>query len=81
MENDKPFDSDRLHWLTTEQVADVLHVSKQTVWKMIREGELPVRKVGRKYLIPAASVATDTAEPLKWSPDDDEQPETKETLP
>lgn len=34
--------------LSTQQVADILHVSKSTVYNLIREGEIDFYKVGRK---------------------------------
>lgn len=37
--------------LTPQQVADFLQVEPQTVWRMIRRGELPAFRVGRVYRI------------------------------
>lgn len=34
--------------LSTQQVADILHVSKSTIYNLIREGEIKSYKVGRK---------------------------------
>lgn len=38
--------------LTPQQVAEFLQVEPQTIWRMIRRGELPAIKVGRVYRIP-----------------------------
>lgn len=32
--------------LTTEEVADLLRVSRQTLWRWRKDGTLPARKVG-----------------------------------
>lgn len=37
--------------LTPQQVAELLQVEPQTIWRMIRRGELPAIKVGRVYRI------------------------------
>ena len=36
--------------LTVEDVASALHLDKQTIWRYVREGRLPAKKVGRRYL-------------------------------
>ena len=40
------------HFLTVEQVADLLHVSTKTVFNMTRDGRLPARRLpgSRRYL-------------------------------
>lgn len=43
-------------WLTVQQVADLLQVTPLTVRNRIKSGEMPYRKVGRVYRIPAAVV-------------------------
>ena len=59
--------------LTPEQVAKRLHVTKQTVWKWIREGHLPARRFGqRMYRINEADLAVMRVGParedfLKWA--------------
>ena len=58
--------------LTPEQVAKRLHVTKQTVWKWIRQGRLPARRFGeRMYRISEADLTVMRPEPdrrdfLKW---------------
>lgn len=45
------FDSNMPEIMTLEQVAEFLQVSYQTVYKMVREGELRAKKVGRSYRV------------------------------
>lgn len=37
--------------LTTDEAADALRVSTRTVYTWIKEGKVPARRVGRKWLI------------------------------
>jgi len=37
--------------MTVKDVAHELHISKQTVYKLVHNGELPAFKVGRNYVI------------------------------
>jgi excisionase family DNA binding protein len=37
--------------LTPEEIADYLQVQPQTVWRMIRRGDLPAIRVGRVYRV------------------------------
>ncbi|HEX3804136.1 MAG TPA: helix-turn-helix domain-containing protein [Solirubrobacteraceae bacterium] len=37
--------------LTVDEVASRLSLSTATVWKMLRAGELPARRIGRTYRI------------------------------
>jgi excisionase family DNA binding protein len=39
-------------FLTAEQVADTLHVSQNTVYELLKRGELAGTRVGRRWLIP-----------------------------
>lgn len=43
----KPFIEDRL--LTVSEVADVLRVSRMSIYRMIKQGEMPAFRVGRGY--------------------------------
>lgn len=45
------FDSNTPEIMTLEQVAELLQVSYQTVYKMVREKELKAKKVGRSYRV------------------------------
>jgi len=38
-------------FLTAEQVADLLHVHANTIYRWIRNLDLPATKVGRKWLV------------------------------
>lgn len=42
---------------TPEQVADVLQLSKNTVYELIGRGEILAKKIGKVYRIPASSIA------------------------
>ncbi|MFP3898526.1 MAG: helix-turn-helix domain-containing protein [Dehalococcoidia bacterium] len=42
--------------MTPEQVADHLQLSKDTVYRYIREGKLAASRLGRSYRIPRESV-------------------------
>jgi excisionase family DNA binding protein len=42
--------------MTVKEAAAALRVSDQTIWRYIKGGELPGRKVGRQYLIPEEAV-------------------------
>lgn len=42
---------------TPEQVANMLQLSKNTVYELINRGEIIAKKVGRVYRIPASSVS------------------------
>lgn len=37
--------------LTAQEVADLLRVSTMTVYRLIRQGELPAVRVGRSYRV------------------------------
>jgi excisionase family DNA binding protein len=44
-------------FLTTAEVAEVMRVSRMTVYRMIKAGELPSTKVGQRgYRVPAQAV-------------------------
>ena len=38
-----------MRFATVEEVADLMRVSRTTVYRMIREGELPAVRLGRGY--------------------------------
>lgn len=42
--------------MTVPEACEVLKLSDQTIWRYIKDGKLPGRKVGRQYLIPADAV-------------------------
>lgn len=41
---------------TPEQVAELLQLSKQTVYELIKKGEIVAKKIGKVYRIPARSI-------------------------
>ncbi|MCL4360709.1 helix-turn-helix domain-containing protein [Patescibacteria group bacterium] len=42
---------------TPDQVAQMLQLSKNTVYELINRGEIVAKKIGKVYRIPAASIA------------------------
>lgn len=42
---------------TPEQVADILQLSKSTVYSLISKGEIIAKRVGKVYRIPASSIS------------------------
>ncbi|MBG0738141.1 helix-turn-helix domain-containing protein [Paeniglutamicibacter antarcticus] len=44
-------------FLTVSEVADVMRVSKMTVYRLVHSGELPAVRFGRSYRIPESAVA------------------------
>ena len=42
---------------TPEQVAEMLQVSKNTVYELIQRGEIIAKKIGRVYRIPPSSLS------------------------
>lgn len=42
---------------TPEQVAEILQLSKKTVYELISKGEIVAKKIGKVYRIPASSIS------------------------
>jgi len=42
---------------TPEQVADILQLSKNTVYQLINRGEIIAKKIGKVYRIPQSSIS------------------------
>ena len=42
---------------TPEQVADILQLSKNTIYNLISKGEIVAKKLGRVYRIPKSSIS------------------------
>jgi excisionase family DNA binding protein len=42
---------------TPQQVADMLQLSKNTVYELISRGEIVAKKLGKLYRVPAASLS------------------------
>lgn len=50
-------------FMTVTEVADMMRVSRMTVYRMIHAGELPAVRFGRSYRVPleaVQSIVTDT---------------------
>ena len=45
-------------FLTVAEVADVMRVSKMTVYRMVHNGDLPAVRVGRSFRVPEDAVHT-----------------------
>ncbi len=43
-------------YLSSQEVADLLHWDVQTVQRKARAGELPYKRVGKRYLFPADEI-------------------------
>lgn len=43
-------------FLTVAEVADVMRVSKMTVYRLVHAGELPAVRFGRSYRVPQSAV-------------------------
>ncbi|MBF4576047.1 helix-turn-helix domain-containing protein [Frondihabitans sp. VKM Ac-2883] len=46
-----------VRFLTVAEVADMMRVSKMTVYRMIHSGELPAIRFGRSFRVPETAVA------------------------
>ena len=46
----------RVRYLTVEEVAGVMRVSKMTVYRLVHNGELPAVRVGRSFRVHAKAV-------------------------
>jgi len=45
-----------VNFLTVQEVAGLMRVSKMTVYRMVHAGELPAVRFGRSYRVPANAV-------------------------
>jgi excisionase family DNA binding protein len=48
MSSDQP----RARFLTVAEVADIMRVSKMTVYRLVHAGEMPAVRVGRSFRVP-----------------------------
>ena len=44
------------HFMTVAEVAEVMRVSKMTVYRLVHSGELPAVRFGRSYRVPESAV-------------------------
>lgn len=50
-----PIDAYKIY--TPEQVAEILQLSKNTIYTLIGRGEIVAKKIGKVYRIPASSIS------------------------
>lgn len=51
-------------FLTVAEVADLMRVSKMTVYRMVHAGELPAVRFGRSYRVPESAVVDAVNRPI-----------------
>ncbi|MCU1482490.1 MAG: DNA-binding protein [Subtercola sp.] len=51
-----PNDLSDVRFLTVAEVADMMRVSKMTVYRMVHSGELPAIRFGRSFRVPETAV-------------------------
>ncbi|MBT1001297.1 helix-turn-helix domain-containing protein [Paenarthrobacter sp. DKR-5] len=45
-----------VHFLTVSEVAEMMRVSKMTVYRLVHAGDLPAVQFGRSYRVPESAV-------------------------
>ncbi|RKS75217.1 excisionase family DNA binding protein [Motilibacter peucedani] len=45
-----------MRFMTVAEVADIMRVSKMTVYRLVHSGELPAVRVGRSFRVPEQAV-------------------------
>ena len=57
-------------FLTVAEVAELLRVSKMTVYRMVHAGEIPAVRVGRSFRVPQLAVEELLSKGVgDWTPD------------
>lgn len=51
-----PNDLSDIRFLTVAEVAELMRVSKMTVYRMVHSGELPAVRFGRSFRVPESAV-------------------------
>ncbi|HTN56312.1 excisionase family DNA binding protein [Microbacterium sp. W4I4] len=51
-------------FLTVAEVAELMRVSKMTVYRLVHAGELPAIRFGRSYRVPESAVADALNRPI-----------------
>jgi excisionase family DNA binding protein len=51
-------DLDDVRFLTVAEVAEMMRVSKMTVYRLVHSGELPAIRFGRSFRVPESAVAS-----------------------
>ena len=57
-------DLSEVRFLTVAEVADMMRVSKMTVYRMVHAGELPAIRFGRSFRVPESAVAKVLDQPI-----------------
>lgn len=52
-----PNDLSDVRFLTVAEVAELMRVSKMTVYRLVHSGELPAVRFGRSFRVPESAVA------------------------
>ncbi len=60
----------RVRYLTVMEVADVMRVSKMTVYRLLHSGELPGVRVGRSFRVPQDALDAYLRSSMSASPAD-----------
>lgn len=53
-----------VRFLTVAEVAEVMRVSKMTVYRLVHAGELPAVRFGRSYRVPESAVVDAVQRPV-----------------
>ncbi|MFZ4893775.1 helix-turn-helix domain-containing protein [Plantibacter sp. Mn2098] len=53
-----------VRFLTVAEVADVMRVSKMTVYRMVHSGELPAIRFGKSFRVPETAVQAAMQRPV-----------------
>lgn len=57
-------DVPEVRFLTVAEVAELMRVSKMTVYRLVHSGELPAIRFGRSYRVPETAVADALQRPI-----------------
>ncbi|MGH2570931.1 MAG: helix-turn-helix domain-containing protein [bacterium] len=44
------------HWMDADETADSLHITKATLYKLVRGGHVPAQKIGGKWRFTRAAI-------------------------
>ena len=53
-----------VRFLTVAEVAEIMRVSKMTVYRLVHSGDLPAVRFGRSYRVPESAVADALHRPI-----------------
>jgi len=53
-----------VRFLTVAEVAEIMRVSKMTVYRLVHSGELPAVRFGRSYRVPETAVTDAVRRPI-----------------